>query len=189
MSAAGSQAEDGSPARSDGDLTIPWFALQVRQRYEKLVSEVLTHKGFDHFLPLRKTKRRWCDRVVEMELPLLPGYVFCRLDLNTRLLPVLTTPGVMKIVGVGRTPVPVAEHEVDAIRAIVDSGLESQAWPVPQVGDQVEVIAGPLRGIEGTLVAFKKKHRLVVSVTLLNRAVAVEIDADYTQLVRPPGRC
>ena len=166
-----------SPTRQVGG---PWFAIQVNQRREEVVSSILANKGFIQFLPQRKVVREWCDRVVEREIPLFPGYLFCRLDLSTRLLPVLTTPGVVRIVGLGRTPVPVPESEISAIQAIVNSGLAAEPWPIPQVGDRVRIRLGPLRGLEGILIGTKKRRRFVVSVTLLNRAVAVEVDAECT---------
>lgn len=161
----------------------PWFALHVRPRREKFVASLLRHKGFVEFLPLYRSRRRWSDRYRQIELALFPGYLFCRFDPHNRL-PVLTTPGVDFIVGVGKTPVPVDEAEVWAVRAIVDSGLGAVPWPFLETGQRVRIEDGPLFGLEGILLDIRKQHRLVVSVTLLRRSVAVEIERGW---IRPLG--
>src|SRR6476646_4058654 len=100
----------------------PWYAVQLRARSEKFVSQVLQNKGFEHLLPLYSVSRKRSDRVVQLELPLFPGYLFCRLDLNSRLLSLFTTPGVVRLLGVGQTPSPVDDSEIDAIRTILKAG-------------------------------------------------------------------
>src|SRR5947208_14500795 len=156
----------------------PWFAVQVRARSEKLVSSILDNKGFENLLPVYRTTRQRSDRVLGIELPLFPGYLFCRLDLTRRLLPLFTTPGVVRLLGAGNTPMPVDDSEIDAVRAIVKAGRCPRPWPMPQKGQRVRIEAGPLTGVEGILVGQRKKCRLVVSVTLLKRAVSVEVDED-----------
>jgi transcription antitermination factor NusG len=162
----------------------PWFALRIWSQKEKLVAAALESKGYEHFLPLYRCRRRWSDRVKEFELPLFPGYLFCRFDPNHRL-PILVTPGVMLIVGIGKIPVPVDEGELAAIQSIVTSGLKTEPWPYLQIGQKVRIERGSLEGVEGILVAIKKPHRLVVSVTILQRSVAVEIDEDRAHPVSP----
>ena len=160
------------------EVRLAWFAIQVRQRYERLIATALRNKGYDEFLPSYKCRRRWLDRVKELELPLFPGYLFCQLDPLHRL-PVLTTPGVVLIVGVGKTPVPVEDREIEFIRRIVESHIAAQPWPYLQAGQSVRIEAGPLCGLEGLFLRSKSRHRLVVSVTLLQRSVAVEVDPDW----------
>jgi len=162
---------------------FPWFALQVRSRREGLVSTHLEGQGYECFLPLYKSKRRWSDRVKEVEQPLFPGYLFCRLDLNNRG-PVLMTPSVQQIIGVGRTPIPVEEGEMESIRLALSSGLPSQPWPYMHVGERVRVNYGSLVNLEGILVNFKGSNRVVLSVTLLQRSVAMEIDLAWLSPVR-----
>ncbi len=165
----------------------PCFALQVRSRYEKIVVAHLDGKGYESFLPLYKSRRRWSDRFMEIEQPLFPGYVFCRFDPLNRF-PILVTPGVILIVGLGKTPVPVQETEIAAIQAAVKSGLPSQRWPFLQIGQRVRIENGPLCGLDGILLDFKGRHRLVLSVTLLQRSVAVEIEhASVTPLPERAG--
>ena len=154
---------------------FPWFALQVRACHEKNVAEMLRGKGYTPFLPLYKCRRRWSHRYKMLDLPLFPGYLFCRFDVHNRL-PILKTPGVMLVLGIAKTPVPIDSAEIDAIRTIVGSGLQSQPWPFLQVGARVRIEHGALSGLEGVLLDFRGRHRLVVSVALLQRSVAVEID-------------
>jgi transcription antitermination factor NusG len=171
------------------DSNVPWYALQVRPRYESLSLELLSQKGLDAYLPLYSVRRRWSDRYVETKLPLFPGYIFCRLDYRDRVLPVLTTPGVVRVLGVGRMPMPVDERELDVVRLVVESGRALHPWPLPQVGDRVILEHGPLAGVEGIIIGQKKQRRLVVSVTLLRRSVAVEIEDDWARPIgHTPGQ-
>lgn len=160
------------------EMTEAWFALQVSQRHEQTVSMILENKGLTPYLPLRRRRLEWSDRTVERQTPLFPGYLFCRLDLGKRLLPVLTTPGVVRILGLGRTPIPVSDEEIESIQQMARSGLDLEPCQIPKIGDRVRIRLGPLRGLEGTLVGLKTRRRFVVSVQLLNRGVAVEIDAE-----------
>jgi transcription antitermination factor NusG len=132
--------------------------------------------GYEDFLPLYRSRTRWSDRVREIETPLFPGYLFCRFDPQKRL-PILKTPGVIQVLGYSHQPIPVQETEIETIQALVASGIPSQPWPYLEVGDRVRIESGPLRGREGVLVEFKGKYRLILSVALLQRSVAVEIDA------------
>jgi transcription antitermination factor NusG len=175
--------ESESFASAAGPLPAnqPWYALHVRSKFENLASATLHGKGYQEFLPVYRSQRRWSDRVKELDLPLFPGYLFCRFDVHDRLLPILTTPGVVAIVGAGKTPVPVSEEEIAAVQAIVRSGLPAQPWPCLTVGSRVLIERGPLAGVEGIALNVDKKYRLVVSVPLLQRSVAVEIDRDWAR--------
>lgn len=125
-----------------------------------------------------KSTRRWSDRVKEVDQPLFPGYLFCRFDLHNRG-PVLMTPGIQQIVGIGRTPMPVEESEMESIRQALASGLPSQPWPYLELGQRVRVNHGSLRDLEGILINFKGSNRVVLSVSLLQRSVAMEIDLSW----------
>jgi transcription antitermination factor NusG len=153
-----------------------WYALQVRSRYERVVAEYLSGLEYEWFLPLCKDRKRWSDRVKQVELPLFPGYLFCRFDVQSRL-PILKTPGVVQIVGYNRQPVPVDEAEIIAIQTLVSSGVPNQPCSFVEIGDRVQIESGPLRGLEGILVESRGRHKLVLSVSLLQRSVAVEIDS------------
>ena len=157
---------------------LQWFALRIKSQHETKVATALRSKGYEEFLPLYRIRRRWSDRFKEVYSPLFPGYVFCRFDVNQRL-PILVTHGVMLIVGSGKTPLPVDDQEITALQSIDKSGLQAQPWPFLQVGQRVRIDQGSLAGIEGILIGLKGPHRLVVSVTLLQRSVAVEIDEQW----------
>lgn len=156
----------------------PWYALQTRTGYEKIASTVLDGKGYRYYLPVYKKKRRWSDRVVELEQPLFPGYVFCRFDVNQRL-PIFTTPGVIAIVGLGKNPSPIAEQEIHAIQTILESNLFAEPCPYLAVGQKVRIERGALAGLEGMLVSKKNEWRFVVSVSMLQRSVSVELDREW----------
>ena len=158
----------------------PWFALRIKSRFEKTTSTVLRSKGFEDFSPLYRSRRKWSDRVKEVELPLFPGYLFCRFNPLDRF-PVLSTPGVLCVVGIGKIPQAVEEHEIEQIQSILASGMPTQPWPFLTVGQKVRISSGSLAGLEGLLVNIKNSFRLVVSVTLLQRSVAVEIDRESVE--------
>jgi transcription antitermination factor NusG len=162
-----------------GDLF--WYAVQIQSRLGNIASATLRGKGYEEFLPLYRSRRRWSDRIKELEVPLFPGYLFCRFDMGERLMPILTTPGVIGIVGVGKTPVPVGDQEIEAIRAILRSGLAAQPWPFLRVGSKVYIEGGPLAGVDGIITNTDKVYRLVVSISLLQRSVAVEIDREWAR--------
>jgi transcription antitermination factor NusG len=178
----GSIQQGEAEANRFTELRYPWFALQIRMRHETGVADHLQGKGYEWFLPLYKARRRWSDRVKEVSSPLFPGYLFCRFDPHDRL-PILKTPGVTQIVGYNHVPVPVDEQEIEAIRRLIASGLPNFPCAFLQVGSKVRIEAGALRGLEGILTELKGKRRLVLSITLLQRSVAVEIDSDAVSVV------
>lgn len=155
----------------------PWFALTVRSRHEKRVAQILCNKRLEAFLPLYRARHHWTDRVQAVDLPLFPGYIFCRFDYAQRW-PVLATPGVTSLVGFGHAPTPVSDGEIDSIQAILASGLPAQPWPFVHAGQLVRIERGALAGLEGVLLREKDALRVVVSVELLRRSVAVEIGRD-----------
>jgi transcription antitermination factor NusG len=167
--------------------SYPWFALRVKSRSEKLVATIARNKGFEEFLPLYQSRRRWSDRFKSVDVPLFPGYMFCRLNPEFRL-PLLTIPGVMSFVGIGKIPVPIEETEIAAIRTAIGAGLAAEPYPFLDIGQQVRVAEGPLAGLEGLLVEVRKQQRLVVSVSLLKRSVAVEIDRHWVRPLDATGR-
>ena len=169
------------------DVAERWFALRVKSRYEKVVATIARNKGFDEFLPLYQSRRRWSDRLKSIELPLFPGYLFCRLDPQYRL-PLLTIPGVLHFVGIGKIPIPIEDTEIAAIQTAVRSGVLTEPWPYLEVGQRVRLEGGPLAGLEGILVGPSKRERIIVSVTLLKRSVAVAIERHWATPLDVSGR-
>lgn len=168
-----------------------WYALRVKSNFERVAATILEGKNVDVFLPTWRTRTRWSDRMKEIDSPLFPGYVFCRFDVNSRL-PILTTSGVLSIVGNGRIPASIAEQEISAIQAVSRSGLASMPWPFLRVGQRVVVRKGPLAGMEGILLSLPNRYRIVISISLLQRSIATEIDADMVspaqaRFVRQPS--
>jgi transcription antitermination factor NusG len=162
----------------------PWFAILTRTGREKNATLLLENGGYECYLPIIRFKRQWSDRVKEIEVPMFPGYLFCRLNPHHRL-PVLMTPGVIQIVGVGKTPVPVEEEEISAIQRVARSGIPTMPWPYLQVGHVARIENGPLRGLTGIVIKIKSGLKLVLSVSLLQRSVAVEIDRGWISAVHP----
>lgn len=160
-----------------------WFALQVRTRWESSTAVLLSGKGYQTLLPTYQTKKRWNGRVKQLNAPLFPGYVFCQFDALNRL-PILVTPGVISVVGSGRIPLPVDDSEIAAIQTVVSSGFQAEPWPYLEIGQRIRIESEALNGLEGILINFKGNHRIVVSVSLLRRSVALEIDRTC---VRPVG--
>ena len=180
----GSIQQGGADTARISAVRYPWFALQIRMRHEMNVADHLQGKNYEWFLPLYKARRRWSDRVKEISSPLFPGYLFCRFNPHDRL-PILKTPGVTQIVGYNHVPIPVDEHEIEAIRRLIASGLPNFPCAFLQLGSKVRIETGALRGLEGILTELKGKRRLVLSITLLQRSVAVEIDSDAVSVVQP----
>ena len=163
---------------------LPWYALQVRAKHEFNVAALLQARGYAPFVPFCQRQARWSDRIRVSAAALFPGYLFCRLDIQNRL-PILTTPGILQIVGNGRVPTPVDDLEMAAIQTVVASGTPTQSWPFLQVGDRLRIEQGPLRGLDGILIEVRGAFRLVLSVTLLQRSVAVEIEPKFVKSIGP----
>jgi transcription antitermination factor NusG len=161
----------------------PWFALRVKSNFERVAASHLGQRGYHEYLPSYQTRSQWSDRVKIVERPLFPGYVFCSFDPSSRL-PVLATPGVLHIVGIGKKPARVDESELEAVRATLQSGLSVGPWPFLQVGERVVVDRGPLRGLEGLVTHLKGAYRLVISITLLQRSIAAEIEREWIRPLR-----
>ena len=172
-------------SKSDAGL-LEWYALQVRPRHDKTVSRTLTAKGYETFVPTYTKRQKYSNRIKEWDLPLFPGYVFCRFDPLARL-PILMTPGITQILGAGRTPLPVEEREIASLQSAIRAKFELQPYPFIQAGQKVRIAEGSLSGVEGTVVSSKHGSRLVLSVTLLQRSVLLQIDCDSVSVERVAG--
>jgi transcription antitermination factor NusG len=163
----------------------PWYALRVKSRFENAVATHLTARGFESFLPMYKSRRRWSDRIRETEVPLFSSYVFCRFDPLDRF-PVVSIPGIVNVVSIGKVPTAVDQSEIEAIQATVRSGLHHEPCSYLHIGQKVRIEQGPLNGVEGILLSFKGNQRLILSITLLQRSMAVQIDEAWTRPLDEP---
>jgi transcription termination/antitermination protein NusG len=152
-----------------------WYAAQTCANHEKRVLEQLEQRTVEVYLPRYTSVRRWKDRRVRLELPLFPGYVFVHLALQNRLR-VLQTPSIVRLVGFGGQPAPLPDQEIDGLRQGLAREMRFEPYPYLKVGQRVRVTTGPRHGLEGILVRKKNVSRLVVSLDLIMRSVAVEID-------------
>jgi transcription antitermination factor NusG len=169
-----------------GNQDLCWWALYTRHQHEKVVADMLSAKGFEVFLPLYDSIRRWKDRQKLLSLPLFPCYVFIRGGVG-RCLQVVNTPGVHMILNQGEHFAGIPESEIQAIRRTVEGPFRMEPHPFLRCGDRVRVICGSLQGVEGILVRKKNQFRLVLSVDMLAKSVAVEIDAADVESVSEPG--
>lgn len=166
-------------------LERQWVAVQVKVNREKSVSAMLRRAGYEEFLPLYRA--RGARSPLRYPRPLFPGYLFCRYDSRISFR-IIQTPGVIRLVGEARTPMPIADDEIAAIERVVHSGVYSEPWRFAEAGAHVRVCRGPLSGLEGTLIAVKNFWRLIVSVTLLQRAIAVDIAGDDIEILSSEAR-
>jgi transcription antitermination factor NusG len=152
-----------------------WYALYTCPRHEKRVAEQIEQHRISCFLPLYRSVRRWKDRRKELELALFPGYVFVRVALQDKL-EVLRVPGVVRLVTFNGQPSALPEAEIESLRRGLAGRVRMAPHPYLQVGRRVRLRSGPMAGLEGILRRRKERLRLVVSIEMLARAVAVEVD-------------
>jgi transcription antitermination factor NusG len=160
----------------------PWYAVQVRTKYEKKVADALTGKGYECLLPIYRERRNWSDRTKVLELPVFPGYVFSRFDVEVRL-PILTTPGVISVAGLGKIPQPLDEFEIEQIRRVTQLGYPALPAEYMKIGQKVRVTAGPLTGIVGILHERRGETRVVLSLTKLEKSMSIQVDADAIRAI------
>jgi transcription antitermination factor NusG len=181
------QVDSGSSTDAEREVhsltgaEFKWFALGVTSRHEKIASQVLRSKGYHTFLPSYVRRHQYGHRTREFDLPLFPGYLFCRLDPLVRL-PVLTTPGVLRLIGAGRSPIPVEDEEITSLQRASEAGVSMTPYPYWQTGQKGRITGGPLAGVEGIVLSARHPVRLVLSVRLLQRSVLLEIDYDCVVL-------
>jgi transcription antitermination factor NusG len=172
---------------TERELYPQWYALAVKHQHERRVGVVLQTRGLETLVPLYRARRAWSDRVKDVDLPLFPGYVFCRFTYVNRT-GLLNTPGVTKIVGFGGWPAPLEDSEISAIQSVLRLKLPVRPWPYLNPGDRVLVERGPLRGLEGVLLREKDRLRLVISVELLRRSIVAEIEPEMIVPARKMGK-
>lgn len=165
--------------------TPPWFAVYVKYRHEKNVARAIQSKQYEAFLPTYIKVHAHGNR---FELPLFPGYVFCRFD-GSNPLPILTIPGVFSIVSNGCVPVPIPDREIEDVKRLISTGSGHRPWPYALPGQTLYIDSGPLQGIEAFVVDDSHQKWLIVSIHLLQRSVAVKIERSCDCcVVVPAGR-
>jgi transcription antitermination factor NusG len=164
------------------DNSGAWCAIYTRHQHEKAIAQILSAKGLEVFLPLYNATRRWKDRTMHLSLPLFPCYLFLR-GMKERRLEVVTTPGIVSVLSINGEVATIAESEIESVRRVVEWGNRVEPHPFLRCGDRVRVISGPLQGLEGILVRKKNLCRLVLSVEILERSAAVEVDVSAVERV------
>lgn len=167
---------------TEDNLNHNWYAVCTRHQHERSAARILEYKGFQSFLPLYKSRRRWCDRVKDVFLPLFPGYLFVKVGMK-RWLPILTTPGVSSIVSCGDQPAAIPFSEIEGVQRLIESALQVEPHPFLKSGDWVRVKYGPIAGVEGILVRKKNIARLILSVEMLGKSASVEVDATHVDRI------
>ena len=152
-----------------------WYALYTCANHEKRVAAELNSRAVEHFLPIYSSVRRWKDRRVTLDLPLFPGYVFVRLALRDRMR-VVQIPSVVRLVGFGGLPTALPDTEMEIMRWGLSQSLRAEPHPFLTVGRRVRIIGGPFAGLEGVLKGKKSSLRVVVSLELIQRSMAVDVD-------------
>jgi len=166
--------------------SLNWFAVYVQTKHEKVVASMLKTKGFNICLPLTRTLRKWSDRRKEVEAPVFPGYVFCEFNPERRT-PLLQTAGVVRILGAGKDVIPLEPAEITALRTLERTKVPVEPWPFLNKGQWVRIEAGPLTGLTGVVADSKSGFRVVVSVSLLQRSVAVEVNRSQVSPANSPA--
>jgi len=160
-----------------------WFAVRTATRWELKASSELTRRGMENYLPLGRSKRNWSDRIKIINQPIFPGYIFVRFQPDDRIR-VLEAPGVKQIVGIGHTPAPMEDSEIENLKKLAASHALLAPWPYLHAGQRIRVQRGPLAGVEGFVVSAGHDNlRIVVSVNLLQRSVAAEVDRECVEAV------
>jgi transcription antitermination factor NusG len=179
-------SESACDESASGEFAPHWFAAYTQPNHEKSVARQMSERAIPHYLPLYESVRQWKDRKIRLDLPLFPGYVFVRMPLQNRLT-VIQVPSLIRLVGFGGEPVTIPEAELMAIRTCLDHDCKLQPHHVLRAGQRVRITRGPLTGIEGILVRKKGISRLVLSIGLITRAVAVEVNIGEIEAVPVPA--
>jgi transcription antitermination factor NusG len=179
-------AGNAACGQGEMDAEARWFAVWTRSRQEKTAAAMLDSLGVPHFLPLKSESRQWSDRRQTVSVPLFSGYLFVRMNLLVdRKLCVLQVPGVAGFVGNSQGPLPIPDQQVEAVRAVVERGAGCTVHSLLEAGSLVRVVRGPLTGVEGRLVRVNSASRLVVSIELIHRSLAVSVATEDVEPVDP----
>jgi transcription antitermination factor NusG len=183
LSDPSSLSPEESVAQETPGPQVRWYAAYTRSRHEKVVAETLNKRTVEHFLPLYETVRKWKNGRFKVQLPLFPGYLFVHIALRDRL-NVLQVPGVVRLVGFNGVPAALPTAEVEIIRSALRRGIDAEPHPYLKVGQRVRITSGPMEGLQGILLRRRGRPRVVVSVDLIMRSVALDIDAAQVEPVK-----
>jgi len=173
------QLENQSPISSPQSI-LPWYVIRVRTRAELKVADALRSKGFEVFCPTFIEARQYSNRIKNAEVALFGGYTFCRLDPQITL-PIVSTPGVQDIVGFGAGPTSVPEIDIKNIQRVVAKTGVAVPWPYLKSGQRVRISVGSMKGVEGILINHKGTDQLVISIEMLQRSIALEVERSWVQ--------
>jgi len=164
-------------------MTLQWIAIRSKPRSEKVAVSELTKKGIETFLPLIKKRQQWSDRSKWVEFPLFPSYLFAKIELKNSIY-VLQTQGVNTIIKFSSKVVVVDDVVVKSLKLALEGGFELHSIKNFMIGQNVQVVDGPMKGARG-IVNGKKKNdgRLIIKVEALQRAVAVHIDSHFLERI------
>jgi len=160
-----------------------WYAGYTASRHEKRVAEHFAQRGVEHFLPLYQTIHRWNNGRHRVQLPLFPSYIFVRIALRDRLR-VIEVPGFVRLVGFNSLPYPLPEADINKMKEALSKGVLAEPYPYLTGGTRVEIRNGPLQGMTGILLRRQNNCRVVISVDLIMRSMAVEVEASDVVPVR-----
>lgn len=158
---------------------LRWYAVYTCANHEKQVARQLDLRAIECFLPLYERISRWKDRRMKIRLPLFSGYVFVRMVLEEKLR-VLQIPGVVRLVGFNGTPTPLGDEEMETMRNGLTGGVHAEPCPYFSIGSHVRIKSGPLQGLKGVLLKKKNSCHLIISLDLIQRSIAVQVDSADT---------
>lgn len=165
-----------------------WFAVWTRSRQEKAAAALLQMLGVRYFLPLKSELRQWSDRTQAVSVPLFSGYLFVRINLTKdSRLQVLKTSGIAGFVGNGAGPSPIPDRQIEDIHTVLTRWPECTVIPILEEGDYVRVVRGPLVGVEGRLLQRNSTSRLLISIGMIHKSIAVNLSRHDVELLDPPA--
>jgi len=155
-----------------------WIAVYTKSRHEKVVIRELEKKNIEAYCPILKERRQWSDRKRWVEFPLFRSYVFIKIELKNSLY-ILQTMGVHHIIKFQGNISTIPDGIIQNIKSMIDGGFTVEQVEYFVKGDEVKVVDGPLKGMEGIVVKIKNENKLVLKVAAIHQAIAVQIHPGY----------
>jgi transcription antitermination factor NusG len=155
-----------------------WYALNVEKNREHFVFSCLHQMQVEAFLPLQKASAHSRKAKHSVARPLFPGYLFCHVNLD-RAPKFYQIPGFRRIVGFGKHPTRIETSEIEIVRSVVEKSVSVEPCPHFGIGDQIKITAGPFVGLPGTVLQTHTLKKLVISLPLLKRSIAVTVPHDW----------